>query len=89
MTNKELTASHVASMEPHLLELSKTSTRKMFREKMNAEANGRVDQGGVSYHTVGEHKNRKRAYGDYLFAQDRDIFECSYRRWLKEIHGSK
>ena len=53
-------------------------TKKAFRQYLNEQA----EKHGY------KHKNfrfgqRVRPYGDYLYAQDRDMFNENYGRWLK------
>lgn len=82
MSNKELVAWHdVHKQRDGVMHLVKKFTRKMFREEMNETAKGRVDAGGKAWRN-NIYGNRKRAYGDYLYTQDRDMFEDDYRRWL-------
>ena len=51
--------------------------RKQFREELN--------QGDYRHsHANNKYGNRKRAYGDYLYAQDRDKFEWDFQEWLKQ-----
>jgi hypothetical protein len=84
METKELVRLHEQSMERDgVLSLTKIkgTRRADFRRLLNERADGRVPEGGKSYrnHVFG---NRVRAYGDYLYACDRDMFEDNYRRWL-------
>lgn len=59
-------------------------TRKEFREYLNQkfpfnpnENNKRGDKG--------QYGQRKRAYGDYLWHQDREFFENDYQDYLKGV----
>ncbi len=82
MTNKELTLAHLEYIKKDgVFELSKRFTMKMFREELNRESGQRPEDGGKSWRN-NVFGNRKRAYGDYLFRQDRDMFMDNYRRWL-------
>lgn len=56
--------------------------RKEFREYLNKEYG--VDTKGKG--EKGRYKARTRKYGDYLWYQDRDLFEISYQEHLTE-HG--
>ena len=60
-------------------------TRKAYRELLNKqdlefrpirEANGLR-----TMHHNGRYQQRKRAYGDYLYFQDREKFEVEYKEW--------
>lgn len=72
-------------VEMGLKELSQKHTRAMFRQYLNVEYGGRVDQGADYQHKNNEFVQRKRAYGDYLYNQDRSMFETIYREWLEKI----
>lgn len=53
-------------------------TKKMFRELLNeADKKNPVNWKHNQYH------QRTRLYGDYLYNQDRDMFDENYGRWLK------
>ena len=89
MTTKELVQAHDKNKaEDGVLHLVKVYTRKMFREHLNAEAeigaNDGINAGGHASYRNHVFGNRKRAYGDYLYHQDRDMFEDNYRCWLSE-----
>ena len=53
-------------------------TKKVFREFLNQCY-------AKSMHKNGRYEQKKRAYGDYLYAQDRVKFECDYEDWLKAV----
>ena len=57
-------------------------TRKEYREYLNKEYG--VDQTGKG--SKNQYKPRTRKYGDYLWFQDRIMFEASYQEHLIE-HG--
>lgn len=54
-------------------------TKKQFREYLNRWDEARGDKAK----TFRSHRfhQAKRFYGDYLYAQDRDMFNDLYRRW--------
>ena len=54
-------------------------TKKQFRELLNKEAP--VANRPWKSHRFG---NTKRNYGDYLYAQDRDMFEQNYQLHCQE-----
>lgn len=88
-TNKQLDEFNKESLvRDEVFELSKKYPKKLFREFMNEEAKGRVENGGKIWRN-NIFGNRKRAYGDYLFAQDRDMFNNNYRLWLIEKKNTK
>lgn len=41
---------------------------------------------GTENHRHGRFQQRKREYGDYLYAQDRDKFMMEMREWLRVKH---
>jgi hypothetical protein len=52
-------------------------TKKMFIEELN--------RGGYQHsHANNKYGNRKRAYGDYLYNQDREKFNVNYEEWKLE-----
>ncbi|KKN55704.1 hypothetical protein LCGC14_0580060 [marine sediment metagenome] len=55
-------------------------TRKEFREYLNKEY--RVDKLGKG--SKNQYKPRTRKHGDYLWFQDRIMFEVSYQEYLVE-----
>lgn len=52
-------------------------TRKAFREELNRS-------GYQHSHANNRFGNRKRPYGDYLYAQDREKFEVDYAEWIEK-----
>lgn len=60
----------------------------MFRELLNKESQGRVDEGGSIWKND-KYGNTKRAYGDYLYSQDREMFNLNYQEWLAEKKDEK
>lgn len=54
-------------------------TKKEYREYLN-ETIGLDDQGKG---TNNRYKPRSRLYGDYLWHQDRDMFEASYQEYIE------
>lgn len=60
-------------------------TRKEFRERLNKlfpapTGNPAVDGKGAN----NRYRPTKRAYGDYLWHQDRPMFENDYQEYLRE-----
>ena len=51
-------------------------TKKAYIEVLNQQCAGGEYRNGL-YH------NRIRAYGDYLYAQDRDKFNMEFSEWCK------
>jgi len=89
MTTKELVRLHNEDLERDgLMALAEIYSLKMFRDELNAEVKGRPADGGYQYRNFA-FTNRKRAYGDYLYYQDRDMFECNYRDWLLKKKGEQ
>jgi hypothetical protein len=56
---------------------AKMKTKKEFREYLNS-----LNDPSVNPHKNGKYQQRTRRYGDYLYHQDRDKFEATYREWL-------
>jgi len=56
-------------------------TRKEFREHLNQKFP--FDPEGPAKGDRNQYKARKRAYGDYLWHQDRGMFEADYQEYLK------
>jgi hypothetical protein len=56
-------------------------TRKEFREHLNQKFPFKADDVGKGDRN--QYKARKRAYGDYLWHQDREMFEMDYQEYLK------
>jgi hypothetical protein len=54
-------------------------TMKAFREYLNEQER----QIGSSLHRHNQYQQRKRAYGDYLYFQDRDKFNVEFEEWIK------
>lgn len=52
---------------------------KRFREHLNAEE----AKFPTPKHQHGRYQQRKRKYGDYLYAQDREKFMVEMEEWLK------
>jgi hypothetical protein len=55
-------------------------TRKQYREKLNREI-GLPDGRGKGKN--GRYKPSKRLYGDYLYHQDREMFEVEYKEYIE------
>ena len=57
-------------------------TKKMFRELLNrlfpAKNNCLSDK---EKHIIGQ---TKRGYGDYLYSQDREMFNVDYQNWINK-----
>lgn len=55
-------------------------TKKMFREQLNKEF-----PAAKSYKN-NQYTNRVRPYGDYLYSQDREMFNVNFEDWKKDIN---
>ncbi len=55
-------------------------TRKEYREHLNRTIG--FNNKGKGLHN--KYKARSRKYGDYLWHQDRDMFEASYQEYILE-----
>lgn len=56
-------------------------TKKAFRSflnKIDEESNNPIN------HKHGRYQQRKRLYGDYLYHQDREKFEVTYKEWCNK-----
>jgi hypothetical protein len=53
-------------------------TKKAFREYLNS-----FDDGEPTYRN-GRYHSTKRAYGDYLYAQDPEMFNVQFKEWKVE-----
>ncbi len=53
-------------------------TKKEFREYLNREYPAEVER----YNVKEQYGSRTRAYGDYLYNQDRIKFNINYQEWL-------
>jgi hypothetical protein len=53
-------------------------TKKAFREFLNKQE----QEIGGPLHRHGVYHQRKRAYGDYLYFQDRDKFDVDFAEWV-------
>lgn len=63
----------------------KPMTKKQFRELLNAKfpaAPGGTSDPGYRKGDRNQFGPTKRAYGDYLWHQDRDMFNEDYRQYL-------
>lgn len=58
---------------------------KEYREKLNHEHEA---AGGVK-HRHGRFHQITRPYGDYLYAQDREMFMVNLREWLESSRPTK
>ena len=56
-------------------------TRKEYRQYLNQTIG--LDKQGKGTRNI--YKPRTRLYGDYLFHQDRDMFEASYQEHIKDL----
>ena len=56
-------------------------TKKAFREHLNKMDAESRDPISWKNHQYGQ---RKRLYGDYVYAQDRGMFDWLYADWVKE-----
>ena len=56
-------------------------TKKVFRELLNRQDT--ESKNPISWKN-NQYGQRKRLYGDYLYAQDRIKFDVNYEEWLKE-----
>ena len=61
--------------------MEKTRTKKAFREWLNQQDIIRQSIGLTKYHHNQYHQV-SRLYGDYLYYQDRDMFNENYGRWV-------
>lgn len=52
-------------------------TKKAFREYLNT-----LNSPAVNPWRNGRYAQRTRLYGDYLYAQDREMFDFEYDAWL-------
>lgn len=55
--------------------------RKAYREHLNHEYAGGQHK---NYQGIHHFEQRSRPYGDYLWNQDRDMFEMNYAEWVEE-----
>jgi hypothetical protein len=60
-------------------------TKKAFREELNRLFPFNPDQN--NRHGNGNYYQTKRPYGDYLYSQDKVMFDLEYERWLKDGAG--
>ncbi|MFA5759638.1 MAG: hypothetical protein WC942_09835 [Clostridia bacterium] len=56
-------------------------TKKEFKELLNKEYPFNKEDKGKGKN--GKYKPSKRAYGDYLYSQDKEMFNVSYKRYLE------
>lgn len=56
-------------------------TKKQFREYLNKEHPFNKDDPGKGKN--GKYKSTKRAYGDYLYSADIEMFNAIYEEWLQ------
>jgi hypothetical protein len=61
-------------------------TRKEFRQLLNERFPFKADEPGKG--DKGRYKATKRAYGDYLWFQDREMFENDYQEHIEKTKGS-
>lgn len=55
-------------------------TRADYRRYLNALYPNASEVSGKGAN--GRYRPTKRAYGDYLYAQDREMFEVNYQEWI-------
>ena len=60
--------------------MAKKRTKKEFREYLNKLYG--CDQTGKGENK--RYKPNKRGYGDYLYSQDRIMFDIAYQEWLEK-----
>ena len=60
--------------------------RKVYRERLNREYASAKHK---NYQRVHHFEQRSRPYGDYLWSQDRDMFEMNYKDWQDEQNHTK
>ena len=65
--------------------MTKKLTKKAFREILNKECGKHVGPIGGNGQNYG---NRTRPYGDYLYAQDRGMFNWLYEQELEKLNQS-
>lgn len=60
-------------------------TKKAFREHLNQQdlESKRLAKDDAGYGPKGRQKPTKRLYGDYLYAQDRGMFDHYYQEFTK------
>lgn len=56
--------------------IGKERSMKAFRDFLNREYPD-------AKHRHGKYRQRTRAYGDYLYFQDREKFDVEYQEWLR------
>ncbi len=61
---------------PHRMKTKRMDV-KLYREKLNRDSTS-----GPMWLGRGNRGQRKRPYGDYLYAQDRAKFECELGEWI-------
>jgi hypothetical protein len=54
------------------------TTMKAFREVLNARHAGTENHRNYAFH------QRTRGYGDYLYFQDREMFDMEYAEWKRQ-----
>ena len=59
----------------------KTKTKKAFREYLNQQ--DLTSRNPISWKNNRYHQ-RTRLYGDYLYSQDKIMFDVNYQEWLNE-----
>lgn len=60
------------------------ATFKKFRTLLNEQDLANRASGERGMHKNGKYRQTKRAYGDYLYHQDRDKFIHDHNEWLRE-----
>lgn len=76
MTNLEIIRQACIKANPEIIKRLNLS-KKDFRDFLNKLE----EKDGYKWHN-GRYGATKRKYGDYLYSQDRDLFECNYSDWL-------
>ena len=59
------------------------TTKKAFREHLNTRF------AGTENHRNGAFRQLKRGYGDYLYNQDREMFDVEYAEWKKQQEAGR
>ncbi len=60
---------------------NKKKTKKAFKEFLNKKYPFNKNDTGKGKN--GRYKSTKRAYGDYLYSADKEMFDIDYEEWLK------
>lgn len=64
----------------------KTKTKKAFREYLNQQD---LESRNPRNHKHNRYHQRTRLYGDYLYNQDKVMFDVNYQEWVEKSKGDK